>query len=534
MFEIIYENEGTFNAEAEETILSASMKNLIPHMHVCGGNARCSTCRVVILEGMENLSPPEDLELSLTRKKEFDANMRLACQARVRGPVRLRRLVLDDTDADIVIASSGSLGREERLVVLFSDLRDFTGFAERTLPYDLIHILNRYFRVMGQAVLDNGGRIDKYIGDGLMAVFGLNGESDSEKCRNAARAALDMTRALDEVNEYVRKHFGETLRMGIGLHIGRVVFGEVGHPRHREFTALGDGVNLAARIEAATRRASAAILTSQEFADGAGDAVIWGRSFVARLKGKEGSFKLFELKGCNGDAGDSTVAIRRYLRDKMPLTLAPTILRLAFHEAMTRNAMSASLSDEQSRQQIFATDEHEGLQPALAFVEEALEGIHEATGTAPKASDLIYLAGAVAVEITEGPYIAVSIPVRKRRAVDPKSQTPGVPRETEVFSALMIRFRRAGLERKHLVALMGAHTLGKAHGRFFTEDPYRFDNEFFKRLQREDLSLSLGMLQSDRELLHDDRARELVELYARDQEAFFRDFAESYTAMIEA
>lgn len=534
MFEVVFENEGTYEAEQGETILAASLKNGIPHMHVCGGNARCSTCRVLVVEGMENLSPPEDLELALTRKKDFDAKMRLACQTRVQGPVRVRRLVLDETDADIVVANSGPAGREERLVVLFSDLRDFTGFAERQLPYDLIHILNRYFRAMGQAVIDNGGRIDKYIGDGMMALFGLNGEDDSERCRNAARAAIEMKRVLEDVNEYVSRHFGETLRMGIGLHIGRVVFGEVGHPRHREYTALGDGVNTAARIEAATRKAGATILVSQEFADGVGEAAVWGRSFLAKLKGKDGNFRLFELAGCNCDAGDSAGAIRRHLREKMPLTLAPAMLRLAFHEAMTRNAMSASLSDEEARKQIFSTDEHEGLQPALAFVEDTLAALSGADMPVPRASDLIYLAGAVAVEITDGPFIPLSIPVRKRRVVDPRSQIPGIPRETEVFSAMMIRFRRAGLDRKHLVALMGAHTLGKAHGRFFTEDPYRFDNEFFKRLQREDLSLRLAMLQSDRELLHDERARELVELYARDQDVFFRDFVESYTAMIEA
>lgn len=529
---LTYEHEGAFSAESGSTILEASLKNGISHMHVCGGNARCSTCRVMVLDGMDNLEPQTDEEKKLARKKNFEEGIRLACQARIRGDARIRRLVMDDTDAEIAVSTSGPGGHEERLAILFSDIRDFTPFAERQLPYDIIHILNRYFKQMGSAIIDNGGHIDKYIGDGIMALFGLNGEPDAEKCRNAARAALEMVRGLHDVNEYVEKHFGEKFRIGIGLHFGRVVVGEVGHPKHREFTALGDGVNTASRIESTTKKANASILASEEFVTNACDTIKVGRVFLARLKGKAERKKLYELSACNENQLDGVMIIRRYLKGKMPLTITPKILRLAFHEAMTRGEFSKALSDEEAMEQLLADEDNKGLAPAISFINEVADGVarHELPTISP--SELIYLAGAVAVELTGGPYIPIELPIEKKSVVEPSIQSPGIPREMEGFPALLIRFRRAGLDRKEMVALTGAHTLGKAHGRQFTENPYRFDNEYFRRLLRDDMSLSLAMLASDREFLKDEKTRQLVELYAGDEEFFFNDFRNAYLKMI--
>jgi adenylate cyclase len=526
---VIYENEGSFLAEEGSTILDTSLKNEIPHMHVCGGNARCSTCRVLVLDGMNHLDPPTDEEKKLARMKNFEGGIRLACQARIRGDVRIRRLVMDDTDADIAVSTSGPCGRERRLAVLFSDIRNFTPFAERQLPYDIIHILNRYFKAMGASILENGGHIDKYIGDGIMAVFGLNDEPDTEKCWNAARAALEMIRMLRDVNEYVEKHFGEKFQIGIGLHFSRVVVGEVGHPEFRQFTAIGDGVNTASRIENMTKKAGASILASEEFVKTAGDTIQIGRVFLARLKGKSDLIKLYEIASCEKQK-DETLMIRHHLKSRMPLTIAPGMLRLAFHEAMTRGQISRALQDDEEINQLLSQKEHDGLAPAISFINEVLDSMarHEVPTVAP--SDLIYLAGAVAVELTGGPYIPVKVPIEKESPSATK--LPGIPDEMEPFHTLLIRFRRAGLDRKEMVALTGAHTLGRAHGRQFTENPYRFDNEYFKRLLRDDMSLSLAMLASDRELLKDEKTRQLVELYAGNEEFFFNDFRNAYLKMI--
>ena len=210
MAKILYQNECAIEEDdLGLTLLQMSLKHGVPHVHACGGNARCSTCRVMVHDGLDNVLPRNEAEQLLACKKGFEPNVRLACQTRVAGPVRIRRLVLDDTDLDIAAAEhSASSGREIRIAILFSDIRDFTPFSEQHLPYDVVHILNRYFHEIGEAVLQNGGFIDKYIGDGMMALFGLDGESPAETCLNAVSDGLQMLGSLRDLNEFLQRHFG--------------------------------------------------------------------------------------------------------------------------------------------------------------------------------------------------------------------------------------------------------------------------------------------------------------------------------------
>ena len=137
---------------------------------------------------------------------------------------------------------------------MFSDIRWFTTFSENHYPYDVMHILNRYLYGVGESIHRHHGYIDKYMGDGVMALFGLNGEGPAEASRNAVFAALDMVEDLKRFNVYMREQFNETFEIGIGLHVGEVVVGEMGHPERRQLTALGDVVNTASRIESAPSR----------------------------------------------------------------------------------------------------------------------------------------------------------------------------------------------------------------------------------------------------------------------------------------
>ena len=145
-------------------ILEASLGAGIPHTHVCGGRARCSTCRVLVSEGLDHCRPRNEAEARLARTKGFSPEIRLACQTTVSGDVTLRRLVLDDTDIQVAIregrADPGDVGREAEVSVLFCDIRSFTAFSERALPYDVIHILNRYFETIG-AIIDGHGGIHR-------------------------------------------------------------------------------------------------------------------------------------------------------------------------------------------------------------------------------------------------------------------------------------------------------------------------------------------------------------------------------------
>src|SRR5262249_42947354 len=152
-----------------------SRRHGIPHVSECGGHARCSTCRVLVLDGLDRLTPRTPAEAALAANRGLEPEVRLACQAHPLGAVTVRPLVLHTQDLQMAQVAPHTSGKEMPLAVLFSDVRDFTPFAESHLPYDVVHVLNRYFRKWGEAVLGNHGYLDKYIGDGLMALFGLCG-----------------------------------------------------------------------------------------------------------------------------------------------------------------------------------------------------------------------------------------------------------------------------------------------------------------------------------------------------------------------
>lgn len=286
------------SSETGKTLLDLALGAKIPHAHECGGMARCSTCRVLVLEGAENLGPRTAEEAELAKAKGFADEIRLACQATVQGNVRVRRLVIDQDDIETAYSERGvNRGQERKIAMLFSDIRGFTNFSERNLAYDVVHILNRYFKKVGDTVFANNGYIDKYMGDGLMCLFGLE-ETDPQKiCSDAVSTAIAMQRELMKLNEYLRQQFfGEEFRIGIGVHFGEVIIGEIGHPKKHQITAIGDNVNLASRIEMATKKVGANILVSDDVKTYLGSQFAFRRSFNARLKGKTGLYRLHEVQ----------------------------------------------------------------------------------------------------------------------------------------------------------------------------------------------------------------------------------------------
>jgi adenylate cyclase len=302
MTRIIYQPDGPINEDdLTLTVLEISRKHGIPHTSACGGHARCSTCRVLILDGAENVLPRNDAEQRLAALKGFEPDVRLACQSHLRGPVTLRRLVFDEDDRTLAsVDTPRSTGREETLAVLFSDIRDFTPFAESHLPYDVVHVLNRYFYKMSEAVLARGGVIDKYIGDGLMAVFGCGMNDPAGACRQAVQCGLDMLAALAVLNQYVTRYFGTALEIGIGVHVGDAIVGEIGHPSRMQFTAIGDTVNVASRIESATKELGARLLVSKAVREQLAGQFVFGKEASVTLKGKSEPTRLYEVVGAAG------------------------------------------------------------------------------------------------------------------------------------------------------------------------------------------------------------------------------------------
>ena len=152
--------------------------------------------------------------------------------------------------------------------VLFADLRSFTTFAERRAPQEVIAVLNRYLGEMSDAVLDNGGTLVAFMGDGLMAVFGAPVECDDHADR-AVAAAREMLRVrLPRFNDWAREQgYGDGFRMGIGISSGPAMSGNVGSERRLEYTAIGDTVNTASRIESLTKELGHPVLLSQSTLD---------------------------------------------------------------------------------------------------------------------------------------------------------------------------------------------------------------------------------------------------------------------------
>jgi adenylate cyclase len=232
---------------------------------VCGGIGKCSTCRVVVLEGLGQCLPRNQVEARMARLKGFSPEIRLACQTRVLGPVVLKRLVHDETDVhDAADMGSDYAGRETPLAVMFVDIKGFTCFAESNLPYDVDHALNRYFDVVGKAVDAYGGYIDKYIGDGVMVLFGLDRARNTHPCVDAVAAAFDTLSGMGAVNSYLEAHLDRTFQLAIGIHYGHAVVGEVGYKLKRQFTAVGDVVNTAARLEDEAKKQGVGLLVTEE------------------------------------------------------------------------------------------------------------------------------------------------------------------------------------------------------------------------------------------------------------------------------
>ena len=269
------------------SLLEASRIGGIPHASVCGGRSRCSTCRVRVIEGAEALPPPMEEEQRVLTRIHAAPGVRLACQARPTGAVTIQPLLPPQVTAQkALFGGDVSQGKEQEVAVLFADLRGFTSMAERRLPYDVVFLLNQYFRATGESVLAAGGHVDKFIGDGVMAVFGLRGRPELA-CAQAVDAARRIAIALDVFNAQHQAELKTPFRIGIGIHFGPAIVGEMGFPPTLALTAIGDTVNTASRLEAATKEENCQLLISETVARGAELPADIGRRCEISLRGRE-------------------------------------------------------------------------------------------------------------------------------------------------------------------------------------------------------------------------------------------------------
>ena len=265
-YTVTYPDGRTVRMERGASIVEASWYHKVPHASVCGGRGRCSTCRVRVLEGADNIPAPDENELQVLARVGSIGEVRLACQSHPTGPVVVAPLLpADATTRDAHRRSSMLSGTERDIAIMFVDIRGFTSFSESKLPYDVVFVLNQYFRTMGTAVEESGGYLDKFIGDGVMALFGIDTDG-ATGARQAIACAQAMIEGMDHLNEHLKGNLDKPLRIGVGIHRGHVIVGEMGHGSARNMTAIGDAVNTASRVESLTKEFGAQLIVSEDVA----------------------------------------------------------------------------------------------------------------------------------------------------------------------------------------------------------------------------------------------------------------------------
>jgi adenylate cyclase len=283
-------------APSGQTLLEAALAAKVPIFHDCGGMARCTTCRVRVSEG--ELPERTDDEAEIARMFNWPDELRLACQLRPGKDLRVERVMRQEPQreksAEAVVAERSA---ELQLAVLFCDVNGFTEFASQRMPYDVVHVMNRLFLRIGEAVLGNSGYIDKYLGDGLLAIWGIEGGAPADLALSAVRAALLMQHSVREVAGQLSSHFGSDLSIRVGIHFGPAIVGRIGHPARQQLTAIGDTVNVAARVEAQNKDLRTNLLITEECHTLVRDHVIVGDDFKTVLRGQSKPQRLYEITG---------------------------------------------------------------------------------------------------------------------------------------------------------------------------------------------------------------------------------------------
>jgi adenylate cyclase len=296
----IFPNPDEIEMLEEESILQAGIRANVPLTHMCGGVARCSTCRVKVLEGLENCLPRNAEEQEVAEILKFPPDIRLACQTRVTGRVKVRQLVteVEQLDWDAIFIQGVdpcAMGEENQILIMFGDIQGFTPFAENMMPYDVIYVLNLFFQHVGQVIDKYEGRIDAYMGDGFMALFE---KGEPKICGlSAVKAGLEILEAVEGIQGYLEELYHRSFKVRIGLHYGQVVAGNLGFPGNKKLTVVGDAVNMASRIEAANKGAGTQFLVSEETYRLVEPQVEVGRKVKVSLPGKSGEYSLYEIKG---------------------------------------------------------------------------------------------------------------------------------------------------------------------------------------------------------------------------------------------
>ena len=270
------------------SVMEASMLAGIPHAGLCGARARCSLCRVRVL-GTSSLPPPEEAERRvLARLRADPTHIRLACQLRPLTDIAVLPLVPADAQVAFLHRRQERAIPDERFIaVLVADMRGSTQLAAARLPYDNVFILGRFVAAISAAVVEAGGVPNQFVGDGVLAIFGLDCDAHTA-CRQAVTAVSLTARNVRQLNAALAQELPTPIDFGMGVHCGQAVVGEIGFRDHVAFTVLGDAPNVASRLEGLTKDLDCDALISDDVLQHAGLAtdVAALSPYLASLRGR--------------------------------------------------------------------------------------------------------------------------------------------------------------------------------------------------------------------------------------------------------
>ncbi|SIQ73933.1 adenylate/guanylate cyclase domain-containing protein [Maribacter ulvicola] len=283
----------------DDTVLEAVLRAHINHSHTCGGTGKCSTCRIRVIKGIENCNTRNKIEQLIADKLSFPSEVRLACQTKVSGDISIRRIVSDELDQEIIFEqfsenSKGALGNQQKLTMVFTDIVNYTSWAEKFPPYDTMHVLNRYYKIMNKVIVDNHGFISDVTGDGILAIFGLNKENGNSVL-DATMAIREMHHMLRKFNNYLMANFNTKYEIRIGVHYGNVIVGSLNFGSMKKMAVIGDNVNFASRVETANKLFKTKLLFSEDAYQMIKEKFPKYKVYTTLLKGKSGEYKLYEI-----------------------------------------------------------------------------------------------------------------------------------------------------------------------------------------------------------------------------------------------
>ncbi len=289
-----YPNGVTVRVPKGFSVLEASLENNLAHASVCGGKARCSTCRIRVVGDLTLLPKASRREAFVLDRVGAGADpaVRLACQLRPEHDIAFFLVFPPQLSAAGARRSAGIRVGEERYVVsMFVDMRRSTTLAEKRLPFDTVFIMNRFLAAVSSAIESAGGRPNQFVGDGILALFGLDKDPDTA-CRQAIHAVARIAANVEQLNRELAHDLRESIQYGIGINGGQVVIGDIGYREHMVFTALGDPVNVAARLQDMTKGLGCEVAISENVCRAAGISPDALTTRDVAIRGRDGSIRV--------------------------------------------------------------------------------------------------------------------------------------------------------------------------------------------------------------------------------------------------